>query len=71
MVWECLGLAVLFKPIITVHIIIFCRNYWGGGQNDRPLFASPPPQYFHLGGDCPPPPPVPRIDASVPCRVKR
>ena len=47
------GLAVLFKPILALHIkFSSCRNYWGGGgKND--MFA-PPSQYFHWVGDCPP-----------------
>ena len=59
------GLAVLFKPILALHIINFssCRNNWGGGaQND----ISPNILMGGGGGGRlpPAPPPPPRIDAS-------
>ena len=58
------GLAVLFKPILALHIINFssCPNYWGGGGRAK-RYVCPPPIFSWGGGDCAPPPL--RIDASV------
>ena len=48
-------MAVLFKPILALHIINFssCRNYWGEGAK---RYVCPPPPNIFMGGGAPRPP---------------
>ena len=67
-------LAMLFKHILALHIMIFFKlsKLYGGGGGAAKRYVSPPICSWGGGGataPSPPPPPPPRIDASmlIPC----